>query len=63
MQGTAKVMVGDELQLVPENQSVYSPLGAVHRVENPGKVLIEVRTGMFPGGDDFVRCEDGYGRG
>jgi len=66
VQGTAKVTVGDEVRLVSENQSVYIPLGAVHRMENPGKVpmvLIEVQTGTYLGEDDIVRYEDGYGRG
>ncbi len=66
VQGTAKVTVGDEVRLVSENQSVYIPLGATHRMENPGKVpmvLIEVQTGTYLGEDDIVRYEDGYGRG
>jgi mannose-6-phosphate isomerase-like protein (cupin superfamily) len=66
VQGTAKVTVGEEVRLVSENQSVYIPLGAVHRMENPGKVpmvLIEVQTGTYLGEDDIVRYEDGYGRG
>ena len=49
-----------------ENESVYIPLGATHRLENPGKVpmvLIEVQTGAYLGEDDIVRYEDGYGRG
>ncbi|PWK59105.1 mannose-1-phosphate guanylyltransferase/mannose-6-phosphate isomerase [Roseicyclus mahoneyensis] len=66
VQGTAKVTVGGEVSLVTENQSVYIPLGATHRMENPGKVpmvLIEVQTGTYLGEDDIVRYEDGYGRG
>ncbi|NKX45449.1 mannose-1-phosphate guanylyltransferase/mannose-6-phosphate isomerase [Roseicyclus persicicus] len=66
VQGTAKVTVDGEVRLVSENQSVYIPLGAVHRMENPGKVpmvLIEVQTGTYLGEDDIVRYEDGYGRG
>ena len=66
VQGTAKVTVESEVRLVTENQSVYIPLGAVHRMENPGKVpmvLIEVQTGTYLGEDDIVRYEDGYGRG
>ena len=49
-----------------ENQSVYIPLGAVHRMENPGKVpmeLIEVQTGSYLGEDDIIRYEDVYARG
>jgi mannose-1-phosphate guanylyltransferase/mannose-6-phosphate isomerase len=66
VQGTARVTVGEEVRLVTENQSVYIPLGATHRLENPGKVpmvLIEVQTGTYLGEDDIVRYEDEYGRG
>ena len=64
--GTAKVTVDDTVRLVTENQSVYIPLGAVHRMENPGKVpmvLIEVQTGTYLGEDDIIRYEDIYSRG
>ena len=64
--GTARVTVDDEVKLVTENQSVYIPLGAVHRMENPGKVpmvLIEVQTGAYLGEDDIIRYEDVYSRG
>lgn len=64
--GTARVTVDDEVKLVSENQSVYIPLGAVHRMENPGKVpmeLIEVQTGTYLGEDDIIRYEDVYARG
>ena len=63
--GTAKVTVDDEVKLVGEGASVYIPLGAVHRMENPGKlpmVLIEVQTGPYLGEDDIVRYEDIYAR-
>jgi len=63
--GTAKVTIGEEVKLLTENQSVYVPLGAVHRLENPGKlpmVLIEVQTGAYLGEDDIVRYEDVYAR-
>lgn len=63
--GTARVTVDDQVRLVTENQSVYIPLGAVHRMENPGKVpmvLIEVQTGIYLGEDDIVRYEDVYAR-
>jgi mannose-1-phosphate guanylyltransferase/mannose-6-phosphate isomerase len=63
--GTAQVTVGDEVQLLSENQSVYVPLGAVHRLANPGKVpvvLIEVQTGAYLGEDDIIRYEDIYAR-
>jgi mannose-1-phosphate guanylyltransferase/mannose-6-phosphate isomerase len=66
VEGTAKVTVDDEVKLVTENESVYIPLGAVHRMENPGKVpmvLIEVQTGSYVGEDDIVRYEDVYARG
>ncbi|MEP1201220.1 mannose-1-phosphate guanylyltransferase/mannose-6-phosphate isomerase [Tateyamaria sp.] len=66
VEGTAKVTVDDEVKLVSENQSVYIPLGAVHRMENPGKlpmVLIEVQTGAYLGEDDIIRYEDVYSRG
>ena len=63
--GTAKITIDDEVKLVTENESVYIPLGAVHRMENPGKlpmVLIEVQTGTYLGEDDIVRYEDIYAR-
>ena len=65
VEGTAKVTVDDEVKLVGENQSVYIPLGAIHRMENPGKVpmvLIEVQTGSYFGEDDIIRYEDIYAR-
>lgn len=66
VEGTARVIVDEEVTLVTENQSVYIPLGAVHRMENPGKVpmvLIEVQTGSYLGEDDIIRYEDVYSRG
>jgi len=63
--GTAHVTVGDTVSLVTENQSVYIPVGDLHRLENPGKVdlhLIEVQTGTYLGEDDIVRYEDVYAR-
>ena len=66
VEGTAKVTVDETVKLVTENQSVYIPLGAVHRMENPGKVpmvLIEVQTGSYLGEDDIIRYEDKYARG
>ena len=65
VEGTAKVTVDDEVKLITENQSVYIPLGATHRMENPGKlpmVLIEVQTGAYLGEDDIIRYEDVYAR-
>ncbi|WP_347266346.1 mannose-1-phosphate guanylyltransferase/mannose-6-phosphate isomerase [Paracoccus sp. (in: a-proteobacteria)] len=64
--GTARVTVNEVVTLVTENQSIYVPLGAVHRMENPGKVpmvLIEVQTGAYLGEDDIIRYEDVYSRG
>ena len=63
--GTAEVTIGEEVKLVTENQGVYIPLGAKHRMANPGKVpmyLIEVQTGAYLGEDDIVRYEDIYDR-
>ncbi|SMX44720.1 mannose-1-phosphate guanylyltransferase/mannose-6-phosphate isomerase [Actibacterium lipolyticum] len=65
VQGTARVTVDGNVKLVAENQSIYIPLGAKHRMENPGKVpiiLIEVQTGAYFGDDDIVRHEDAYAR-
>lgn len=65
VEGTAKVTVDDKTSLVTEGQSVYVPLGAIHRMENPGKVpmvLIEVQTGSYLGEDDIIRYEDIYSR-
>lgn len=63
--GTAEVTIDDEVQLVTENQSVYIPLGAVHRMANRGQLpmyLIEVQTGAYLGEDDIIRYEDIYNR-
>ncbi len=63
--GTARVTCGEKTFLVSENQSTYIPIGEVHRLENPGKIpldLIEVQTGSYLGEDDIVRLEDVYGR-
>ena len=66
VRGTAKVVNGESTLLLSENQSTYIPLGCVHRLENPGKVLlelIEVQSGSYLGEDDIVRLQDNYGRG
>ena len=66
VEGTAKVTIDDSVQTVTENQSVYIPLRAVHRMENPGKLpltLIEVQTGSYFGEDDIIRYDDVYARG
>ena len=63
--GTAKVTRGDETFLVSENESTFIPLGTTHRLENPGRValeMIEVQSGSYLGEDDIVRFEDVYGR-
>lgn len=63
--GTASVTNGDSVQLVTENQSVYIPVGQIHALENPGKIMlemIEVQSGSYLGEDDIVRFEDRYGR-
>ncbi|HSM22243.1 MAG TPA: mannose-1-phosphate guanylyltransferase/mannose-6-phosphate isomerase [Rubrivivax sp.] len=63
--GTAEVTVGEKVILLAENQSTYIPLGATHRLRNPGKVpleIIEVQSGSYLGEDDIVRFEDTYGR-
>lgn len=65
VKGTAKVTIGEEEKLLHENESVYVPKSTVHRLENPGKVnleLIEVQVGEYVGEDDIVRLEDVYGR-
>lgn len=63
--GTALVTRDQEQTMVFENQSIYIPIGAVHRLENPGRVpltIIEVQSGSYLGEDDIVRLEDSYGR-
>jgi mannose-1-phosphate guanylyltransferase/mannose-1-phosphate guanylyltransferase/mannose-6-phosphate isomerase len=65
VQGTAVVTRGQEQILLRENESIYIPLGTVHRLENPGRIpleLIEVQVGPYLGEDDIVRLEDVYGR-
>jgi len=65
VKGTAKVTIDGVGKLVSENESVYIPIGAVHALENPGRIpieLIEIQTGSYLGEDDIVRFEDRYGR-
>jgi mannose-1-phosphate guanylyltransferase/mannose-6-phosphate isomerase len=65
VKGTAKIVRGSEETLLSEDQSTYVPLGTVHRLENPGRIpleLIEIQTGSYLGEDDIVRLEDLYGR-
>ena len=64
--GVAEVTIDEEVKLVSENQSVYIPLGAIHRMRNPGEnpmELIEVQTGTYFGEDDIFRYDDVYSRG
>lgn len=63
--GTAKVTVGEKELILSEDQSSYIPLGTLHRLENPGRIpleIIEIQTGSYLGEDDIVRFEDNYGR-
>jgi mannose-1-phosphate guanylyltransferase / mannose-6-phosphate isomerase len=63
--GTARITVDDNVGIYAENESVYIPLGATHRLENPGRIpldLIEVQSGSYLGEDDIVRYEDVYNR-
>lgn len=65
VEGTALVQIDDETSQLTENQSTYIPLGAIHRLSNPGHIpltIIEVQTGSYLGEDDIVRFEDVYGR-
>jgi mannose-1-phosphate guanylyltransferase/mannose-6-phosphate isomerase len=65
VRGAARVTVNDTVKTVHENESIYIPMGAVHRLENPGKIvleLIEVQTGSYLGEDDIIRIEDDYRR-
>jgi mannose-1-phosphate guanylyltransferase/mannose-6-phosphate isomerase len=65
VRGTAEVTIGDEVREVHENESVYIPIGSVHRMANRGKIpleLIEVQTGSYLGEDDIERLEDVYKR-
>jgi mannose-1-phosphate guanylyltransferase len=63
--GTAEVTIDGAVTMLAENQSIYLPLGCVHRLANPGKILlelIEVQTGSYLGEDDIIRIEDEFGR-
>jgi mannose-1-phosphate guanylyltransferase/mannose-6-phosphate isomerase len=65
VQGVARVTCDENIFLLHENQSTFIPLGAKHRLENPGKLplrLIEVQSGSYLGEDDIVRYDDAYGR-
>src|SRR3954469_8520946 len=63
--GTAEVTIDGDITMLSENESIYLPLGCVHRLANPGKILlelIEVQTGSYLGEDDIIRIEDEFGR-
>ncbi|HMB31722.1 MAG TPA: cupin domain-containing protein, partial [Desulfohalobiaceae bacterium] len=63
--GTAKIINGQSEMILSEDQSTYIPLGTKHRLENPGRIpleLIEIQTGSYLGEDDIVRLSDDYGR-
>lgn len=65
VKGTAEITNGDTISLLTENQSTYIPLGAVHRLTNPGTIpleIVEVQSGSYLGEDDIVRYDDHYGR-
>jgi mannose-1-phosphate guanylyltransferase/mannose-6-phosphate isomerase len=65
VRGAARVTVNELVKVVHENESIYIPIGATHRMENPGKIaleLIEVQTGSYLGEDDIIRIEDDYRR-
>jgi len=65
VRGTARVTVGEDVKTIHENQSTYIPIGAKHRLANPGKIdleLIEVQSGSYLGEDDIVRLDDDYRR-
>jgi mannose-1-phosphate guanylyltransferase/mannose-6-phosphate isomerase len=65
VKGTAKVTVGEKELVIHENESVYISKSETHRLENPGKVpleLIEVQVGEYVGEDDIVRFQDDYSR-
>jgi mannose-1-phosphate guanylyltransferase/mannose-6-phosphate isomerase len=66
VKGTAEITLGNDVRSVHENESIYIPIGSVHRLANPGKIpleLIEVQVGSYLGEDDIVRLDDVYGRG
>lgn len=65
VKGTAEVTVNEKVSLVHENESIYIPIGSMHRLVNPGRIpleVIEVQVGSYTGEDDIIRVEDVYGR-
>jgi mannose-1-phosphate guanylyltransferase/mannose-6-phosphate isomerase len=66
VRGAAGVTLGSDVRIVHENESIYIPIGSIHRLANPGKIpleLIEVQVGSYLGEGDIVRFDDVYGRG
>ena len=65
VRGAARVTINDMTKILRENESIYVPIGAAHRLENPGRIpleLVEVQTGSYFGEDDIVRFDDDYRR-
>jgi mannose-6-phosphate isomerase-like protein (cupin superfamily) len=65
VRGTAEVTINDNVRTVHENESIFIPIGSVHRLANQGRIpleLIEVQTGSYLGEDDIIRLEDVYKR-
>ena len=65
VEGKARVQINEKVFVLSENQSTFIPLGAKHRLSNPGKIklaLIEVQSGDYLGEDDIIRFDDLYGR-
>ena len=65
VKGTAEVEINDQKLILSENQSTFIPLGAKHRLSNPGEIpltIVEIQTGDYIGEDDIVRFKDEYGR-
>lgn len=65
LSGTGKVTIQDKTFLLTENQSTFIPIGSHHRLENPGKIpleLLEIQSGSYLGDDDIIRIIDQYGR-
>ena len=66
VKGSAEVTIDEKVTILGENESTYIPMGAVHRLGNPGKIpveIIEIQSGAYLGEDDIVRFSDDYGRG
>ena len=66
VKGAAEVTLNEDTRIVHENESIYLPIGSMHRLANPGRIpleLIEVQVGSYLGEDDILRFEDIYHRG